>query len=268
VGWLDRYKEVEPANGNLLRASTNRKSATYLLLIATCAVFASLVVVDAAVKNQQSLLGSFLMIPPAFAQESVVYTIADETVRIGPESPYYYYYFYANPPLTNTILSGDYQELFGNEVMVALYDSSTCNAPYGTPDFDLSTCTTLDAFLGYQIQPSGTFNVELGPGEYFLTVAPASFEDVAVNVYFELVGYTTANADETIQIGPESPHGGDINIEDEEDIEAQEGIDQAGSSLPGLSGGAFDLDGFGPYSPLNPNFGQPFNLGDPQGLLQ
>jgi hypothetical protein len=90
VGWLDRYKEVESPNGNLLRASTNRKSATYLLLIATCAVFASLVAVDAAVNNQQSLLGSFLMIPPAFAQQSDVYTIADETIRIGPESPYYY----------------------------------------------------------------------------------------------------------------------------------------------------------------------------------
>jgi hypothetical protein len=106
----------------------------------------------------------------------------------------------------------------------------------------------------------------LGPGQYFLTVEAASYEDVAVNVYFELVGYTTANADETIRIGPESPHGGDIDIEDEEDVDEQEGIDQAGSSLPGRRGGAFDIDGFGPYSPLNPRYGQPFDLSNPQGL--
>jgi hypothetical protein len=269
VGWLDRYKEVESPNGNLLRASTNRKSATYLLLIAICAVFASLVAVDAAVNNQHSLLGSFLMIPPAFAQQPVAYTIADETLRIGPDSPYYYYYFFANAPLTNVILQGNYQELSGNDVRVILYDSSTCNVQYGDPDFNLSTCTTLDAYLGHEIQPSGTLNTVLGPGEYFLTVAPASSEDVAVNVYFELVGYTTtANADETIQIGPESAYGGDIDIEDEEDVDEQEEYDQAGGPLPGPGGsaGAFDLDGFGPYSPLNPRYGQPFDLSNPQGL--
>lgn len=75
------------------------------------------------------------------------------------------------------------------ELMVTVYDVSTCNVPYGSYGFDITTCTTIDANLYNEIQSAGRPSINLYSGQYFLTVEGANYEDVAVNIYFELVGY-------------------------------------------------------------------------------
>jgi hypothetical protein len=176
--------------------------------------------------------------------------VANASIYLPPDN-FQYFSFYAAAPVN--VLTGSYEELSTRELMVTVYDASTCNVPVGSFGFDITTCTTIDANLYNEIQSAGRPTINLYPGQYFLKVEAASYEDVAVNIYFELVGYTRAN-------------GGDINIEDEEGIDEEEGNDQGGCLQgPGGCGGAFDIHGFGPYSPLNPNFGQPYNPLNPYG---
>jgi hypothetical protein len=91
-------------------------------------------------------------------------------------------------------LAGYYQEHSGRELIVTLYDASTCNVPYGSYAFDITTCMTIDANLYNEIQSAGRPSVNLYPGLYFLTVEPASYEDVGVDISFELVGYVANGA--------------------------------------------------------------------------
>jgi hypothetical protein len=166
------------------------------------AITVSALVAFAAISPLGVLPPSFFS-QPAFAQssggsswtEGGRYTVADETVHIGPDH-FYYYPFYTNAPVAT--LAGYYQELTGRELMVTVYDASTCNVPYGSYGFDITTCTSLDANVYNEIQSEGNPNINLYPGKYFLTVEPASYEDVNVRMHFELIGYVPANISDDI----------------------------------------------------------------------
>ena len=189
------------------------------------------------------------MILSALAQQSDeagIYNVASETVNIGPTNMRYYY-FYAN---TNIELTGNFQELNGRSVMVTLYDDSSCNVPYGSVGFDIRTCATLDSFIHNEINPSGNINLPLNPGEYFLTLESASYQDVQVNLNFNV------RYDPAIDIVDEEEV--DEEEVDEEEVDEEEGNAQVGCPTPGPGGcgGAFDLGGGPCFSPLNPKFGQ------------
>jgi hypothetical protein len=133
----------------------------------------------------------FFFLQPVFAQnggwtEYSRLLVADTSVHIAPDN-FQYFPFYAVAPVN--VLTGYYEELSARELMVTVYDASTCNVPYGSYGFDITTCMTIDANLYNEIQAAGRPSINLYPGLYFLTVEGANYEDVAVNIYFELVGY-------------------------------------------------------------------------------
>jgi hypothetical protein len=136
-------------------------------------------------------LSSFLL-QPVFAQSNGGWSeysrlvVADTSVQIAPDN-FQYFPFYAVTPVN--VLTGYYEELGARELMVTVYDTSTCNVPYGSYGFDITTCMAIDANLYNEIQSSGRPSIMLYPGQYFLTVEAASYEHVGVNIYFELVGY-------------------------------------------------------------------------------
>ncbi|MGI9011543.1 MAG: hypothetical protein ACR2F1_10220 [Nitrososphaeraceae archaeon] len=125
--------------------------------------------------------------------ESEVYNVCSYTFYI-PKNGINYCYFYANSPITSIDLFAEYQELNGNELMVTLYDSSSCNIPYGNPGFDIRTCMTWDSSIYNEIEPFGNINLSLYPGEYFLTFEPASYRDVRVSIDIYVKSYFGVNA--------------------------------------------------------------------------
>ena len=161
---------------------------------------------------------SSLLLQPVFAQnggwsEYSREVVADTSVHIAPDN-FQYFPFYAVTPVN--VLTGYYEELGARELMVTVYDTSTCNVPYGSYGFDITTCMTIDANLYNEIQSAGRPSIMLYPGQYFLTVEAASYEHVGVNIYFELVGYV-ANGEPMPQeqVAP-APS---INTEEEEEEE-------------------------------------------------
>lgn len=126
--------------------------------------------------------------------------VANASIYLPPDN-FQYFSFYAVAPVN--VLTGSYEELSARELMVTVYDASTCNVPYDTFGFDITTCMTIDANLYNEIQFAGKPTINLYPEQYSLKVEAASYEDVAVNIYFELVGYTTANSGESMQ--PQTP---------------------------------------------------------------
>jgi hypothetical protein len=153
-----------------------------------------------------------------YSRQMVAYT----SVHIAPDN-FQYFPFYATAPVN--VLTGFYEELNTRELMVTVYDASTCNVPYGSYGFDITTCTTIDANLYNEIQSAGRPSINLYPGQYFLTVEGASYEDVAVNIYFELVGYV-ANGGGSMpqqQIPSPSPPPSTTTPEEEEEEEPDEG---------------------------------------------
>jgi hypothetical protein len=183
-----------------------------------------------------------------------MYKVTSETVNIGP-NVLYYYYFYANSPADNIHLIGQYQELGGNDMMVTIYDDSSCSTPYGSVGFDVRTCTTLDSNIYNEIQPAGAIDLPLSPGNYFLTLESANYNDATVYVNFDVIYNFPSNMEPQLDDGISNGVGVDESIDDggEEDGNDGEGGCVQG---PGGCGGAFDLGGFGPFSPLNPNFGR------------
>jgi hypothetical protein len=146
-------------------------------------------------------------LPPPFFSQSVFaqnagwsensrQVVAYTSVHIAPDN-FQYFPFYAIAPVN--VLTGFYEELSTKELMVTVYDASTCNVPYGSYGFDITTCTTIDANLYNEIQSAGRPSINLYPGQYFLTVEGASYEDVAVNIYFELVGYVANGGGSMLQ---------------------------------------------------------------------
>ena len=166
------------------------------------------------------------------------YNIVEETVNIIP-GKLWYYSFYANSPATNMQLTGSYQELNGNEVIVTLYDSQNSN-------------------IYNDIDSSASISLLLTPGVYFLGFKSADNQDITVNLDFNVQYDFPVDVDEQ----PLDDSDGGTNNGDDgdgEEIGSNEGSCLQG---PGGCGGAFDL-GYGPYSPLNPNFGMPYNPFNP-----
>lgn len=212
----------------LKKLSTSNVKSFLLLSISTLTIFGSMVT-----QAQTTSL------------QTGVYKVASETINVNPENSWYYY-FYANSPASNIHLVGQYQELNGNDIIVTIYDDSSCTAPYGSPGFELASCATIDSNIFNKIGPAGVIDVRLYPGNYFLTFESANYNDVMVNVNFDVKYNFLANTGE-------QPDDGIADSETEE-----VGDDDGVGCLqgPGGCGGAFDLGGFGPFSPLNPNFGQ------------
>jgi hypothetical protein len=169
-------------------------------------------------------LSSFLL-QPVFAQnggwsESSRLVVADTSVHIAPDN-FQYFPFYAVAPVN--VLTGYYEELGARELMVTVYDASTCNVPYGSYGFDITTCMTIDANLYNEIQSAGRPGIILYPGQYFLTVEAASYEDVGINIYFELVGYI-ANSGSMPQ--PQIGSAPSTNTEEEEEPDDGSGLNR------------------------------------------
>ncbi|MGZ8882755.1 MAG: hypothetical protein ACXW1B_04675, partial [Nitrososphaeraceae archaeon] len=114
--------------------------------------------------------------------------------------------------VTDVQLIGQYQELNGNDVMVTVYDSSSCNMPYGYPSFDITTCISLDSNIYNEIKPFGSIYLSLSPGEYFITFEAANYRDVRVNVDLNAKFDFAINADSEDIIGG-------INEDEEDDVD-------------------------------------------------
>jgi len=155
-----------------------------------------------------------------YSRQMVAYT----SVHIAPDN-FQYFPFYAIAPVN--VLTGYYEELNTRELMVTVYDASTCNVPYGSYGFDITTCTTIDANLYNEIQSAGRPSINLYPGQYFLTVEGANYEDVAVNIYFELVGYVANGGgsmpQQQIPSPSPSPPPSTTTPEEEEEEEPDDG---------------------------------------------
>lgn len=123
---------------------------------------------------------------------SVVHNVCSDTLSIG-KNGIVYCYFYTEPSITSIDLVAQYQELNGNELMVTVYDSSSCNIPYGNPGFSIRTCTTGDSSIYNEIEPFGNIHLSLNPGEYFITFEPTSYRDALVSMDIYVKSYFGVN---------------------------------------------------------------------------
>jgi hypothetical protein len=111
------------------------------------------------------------------------FNVADETAKIKAEE-FQFYNFKINPDIATAQLTGSYEEKDGNDVAVTLYETSSCNAPASSADFDISTCKEIHTETG----PSGSLQLPLSPGKYYLNFAsPDQSNNLKVNVHFDVV---------------------------------------------------------------------------------
>lgn len=110
------------------------------------------------------------------------FSVADETAKIKAKE-YQFYNFEINPDISTAQLTGTYKEKGGNDVILTLYETSSCNAPATSSDFDITTCKEIYS----DTSSSGNIQVQLSPGKYYLTLSSADqLHDLKVVVHFDV----------------------------------------------------------------------------------
>jgi PsbP-like protein len=104
--------------------------------------------------------------------ESSGFVVSNEIIDIAAGDGIYYYYFTIDPSATNARLTGSYQELNGNPILIGLYNDLLCTTITPTdPGFDIRSCMDHDSFVyGNEAESLGSLTVDLTPGLYFLII--------------------------------------------------------------------------------------------------
>jgi predicted nucleic acid-binding Zn-ribbon protein len=94
-----------------------------------------------------------------------------------------YYKFSIDPKWSNSELIGSYSEKKGNDVTVTLYETSTCNAPDTSKDFDIDTCNKVFS----ESHSFDQIDKIIQPGNYYLKVEGNSEnKNVIVTLHFDI----------------------------------------------------------------------------------
>ena len=109
-------------------------------------------------------------------------TVADETTKVK-SNDYTYYTFTVDPSWINIEFTGGYEEDKDRDVIITLYDASTCNAPISSEDFNKDTCKVVFK----ETDSSGFIDKNISPGKYILTVESADdSHGVKATVHFDV----------------------------------------------------------------------------------
>jgi predicted nucleic acid-binding Zn-ribbon protein len=111
------------------------------------------------------------------------FNVVDETELKIKKGDYNYYKFTIDPSWSNNELIGSYSEKKGNDATLTLYETSTCNAPDTSKDFDIDTCNKIFSENHSIVQ----IDKIIQPGNYYLKVEGTSEKkNVVVTLHFDI----------------------------------------------------------------------------------